>query len=298
MSFLGIDRDSGATYVGETMSSGYRCQSEPFLAPIRFALGPNVAGFEKTEGAFNLPKRIFKEVFFDPITRVRRGEVYAQYPSQPVRWTAQDHYRKDMGNAFIALGSKYLFDLVTYQHDRLEELRSNFGNRSCPRVVLGDDEFTTFWKIISVESSISKVPVLTIKSEQFFGEVPEIVADKVPESVRQNLTVLLDDIASSAHRLSPVAVVDRCRDCLAMVFGGANGAPDKDLTPSMNEWVRSGGNSEDVRVHCGRIVARLHSRGKPNEQAAKGLPPLSESDALLALRCLWTVLIEFGCARG
>jgi hypothetical protein len=54
---------------------------------------------------------------------------------------------------------------------------------------------------------------------------------------------------------------------------------------------------EDIRSWCGRIVARLHSRGKPNEQACKGLRALSDDDADLAVDCLKTVLVEFGWAR-
>jgi hypothetical protein len=297
MSFLGISRDSGAVYVGESLTFGYRCSTDPTLTPIRFVIGGDVPSDEIGPTTFHLAKRIFKEVYFDPVTRLRRGEVFSQEGAQPARWLAQDPYRKDLGNAFKADGSRYNLELVTYQHDRLSSLQQSLGKRDCPRVILGSEGFVTFWKIISVETAVNHVPVLTLKAEQFFGDIPEVVHESIPESLRSKLLLLLDDVASSAHRLSPVAVVDRCRDCLALVFAEKAGEPGLDLFKAVTVWAGAANEMDSVRAFCGRIVARLHSRGKPNEQLKRGLRPLSESDAVLALRCLWTVLVDFGWAH-
>ncbi|MDB6095538.1 MAG: hypothetical protein JWM32_3100 [Verrucomicrobia bacterium] len=297
MGFLGYSRESGAIYVGESTSFGYRTPQDPFLTPFRLSRNGEIRADEANDMTFHLAKRVFREIYFDPVTRVRRGDVFLMEGNQPGRWLAQDPYRKDLGNAFKAEGSRYHLELITYQHDRLAELAHQLGKPACPRVILGRADYSTFWKIISVEASVSNAPVLTLKAEQYFGDMPEIISRNVPERIRPNLETLLDDIGSSIHRLSPVAVIDRCRDCLSLIFGEMVQQPGADLGAAIAAWVKLKEGKEDVRSRCGWIVARFHSRGKPNEQLVKKLRPLTESDAQMAVRCLWTVLVEFGWAR-
>lgn len=74
----------------------------------------------------------------------------------------------------------------------------------------------------------------------------------------------------------------------------ACGDPGKDLMDAINTLVPPEARKEDLQYNAGRIVARLHSRAKPNEQAAKGLREPSEEDAHPAVKCLWFVLVERG----
>src|ERR1700733_8687914 len=102
MSFLGIDHDSGAVYIGKSPSSGYRCQTDPYLTPFRIMHGNEVPADEIYDITFQMGKSLFREVYFDPVTRVRRGDVFTQSGNQPSHWYAQDPFRKDLGNAATA----------------------------------------------------------------------------------------------------------------------------------------------------------------------------------------------------
>ena len=71
----------------------------------------------------------------------------------------------------------------------------------------------------------------------------------------------------------------------------------KDLGEAIKAYVRLQPKNQDNLISWSdRIVARLHSRGKPNEQHKMGLNESTEEDAQLALRCLWLVLVEIGWA--
>jgi len=63
--------------------------------------------------AFGMASSLFREVYFDPVTRVRRGDVFTQSGSQPWKWYAQDPYRKDLGNSSTASERRYELDLIT-----------------------------------------------------------------------------------------------------------------------------------------------------------------------------------------
>jgi hypothetical protein len=109
----------------------------------------------------------------------------------------------------------------------------------------------------------------------------------------------LEKVENSSNRLGPTDVVDRCRDALSVVFGHLGGDRKKDLANAIKAYEnKNGKREEDLVSWSGRIVARLHSRGKPNEQHNKGLRDLTEEDAQLTLRCLWLVLIELNWAKN
>jgi hypothetical protein len=298
MTFLGISRDTGAVYVGESQHSGYRCTVAPFISPLRFLSGVKDVEASKfdDEDVLLLPRRVFKEDSFDPVSRVRRGSVYHAYGGQPAVWYVQDPFRQDVGNAaFHGDGSKFEVSLITYHHDPLNYLTIS---PTVPiRATLGKEPFATTWRVVGIESTALRTPVMTLKSESLFGEVPEIVPDAVPPSIRERLTAAMGEVASSVHRLSPVAVVDRCRDALALVFAEMAGDPSLDLMPAVEAWAKKSGGREDVRAWCGKIVARFHSRGKPNEAISKGLREVTDEDAVFAVHCLGTVLRDQGWAR-
>lgn len=265
------------------------------MTPFRVAVNGEIPKYEL--GHFNFPKRIFKELYFDPVSRLRRGEVYVQIDQNPFAWTAQDHYRTDLGNAYIPLGSKYRLDLITYHNDHLEDIRPHIGTSRCPRVILGDDRAQTFWKVINLEASYTEARLLTLKAEDYFGEMPVIVKDKIPEQIRATVLRNLDELAANMSRTTPSSVVDRCRDILSLIFSDATSAYDEELVKATARWEKNFGDNASVRSHCSYIVARLHAR-KPKDQLNEGRRPISESDALLAVRCVWTTLVEFGWAYG
>ena len=299
MNNLGICRESGAVYEGASTSNGYRVHPAPFLTPIRFVTDSKIPVVNAY--AFNLPESIFREIDFDPITKVRRGTVFLmQKPTQPWEWRVQDPLRNDLkrigtgGNG--GLTGAQIVELVTYQIDRLSEL-SVTNMKPRPRVVLGWEPFITFWSVVSIENSAASTPLLTLRAHHSLGDIPELNKLAVPDPARKPIFEALEKVEASMNRLSPTEVVDRCRDALSILFGSITSDMTKDLTSAINAYVSGNGGKEDLCSWCGRIVARLHSRGKPNERVARSVPPPSDDDAQLAVKCLRTALVELGWAQ-
>lgn len=80
------------------------------------------------------------------------------------------------------------------------------------------------------------------------------------------------------------------------VFGHACGERGTDLMRAIDKSRSE--QRDEVRHWAGRIIARLHSRAKPNEQEKRGTPAVTEDDAQLALSCVGLVLREQGWARA
>lgn len=296
MDFLGICQNTQKVYEG-SYSHGYPVSSNTLFAPIAFVGmdGEVAIDYSKTTQG-NMPEWVFREDFFDPITKIRRGRVYQAQGNQPYTWHIQDNGRQDLAHENWNLGTAQKTDVVFYQRSGLTQLRNT---SKYPSVIIGKEPFITVWRIIDIEYSVSDTPVLTLKSFRSFGAIPRLIENKVPPEIKSSLLDALDKVENSSNRFGPTDVVDRCRDALSIVFGHLDGDLTKDLSNAIKAYEnKNGKREEDLVSWSGRIVARLHSRGKPNEQKAKNLRDLSEEDGQLALRCLWLVLVEHGWAQN
>jgi hypothetical protein len=56
-------------------------------------------------------------------------------------------------------------------------------------------------------------------------------------------------------------------------------------------------SKKEVSAAAAKAIARLHSRGKPNEHERYSFRPLSEEDAEFALAAVGLLLREIGWAR-
>lgn len=293
MIYLGICTNSGAIYEGLSTSSGYRVLPTPILVPVRFSDGGPLA--EIVDHGRGLADMIFREDDFDAVTKIRRGRVFnAKNQSQPWKWYVQDPNRRDLKTTGPAAVQQ--IDLFTFQRDPLSELRGK-ASQSLPKVVLGADPYKTFWRIVSIESSVSGTPVLTLKAHHSLSDLPALALPKIPVDVRKPITDAVEKVEASLDRLSPTDVIDRCRDALGIVFGTLAGDRGKDLVPAISAFVTKNGGKEGLSSWAGLIVGRLHARGKPNEQHARSVRPPSDEDAQLAVRCLCFVLVENGWAE-
>lgn len=298
MKYIGVCGSSGALYEGEP-SSGFHSPGSAVLLPIEFI--EDGYGHDEFDLSSDEAKTVFKEDFFDPITKVRRGRVYKKQTSQTQLWSVHDPNRNDLKVVKWRDGTAQKIELITYQKDSLSDLRNK---TTFPMVILGAGPFISIWKIISIESSFNGIPILTLRSFRSFGVVPEIIHSALPEQGRNQVLEALEKVENSSNRLGPVDVVDRCRDALSAILGHYVENPEKDLSKAISGYMNKKDSGADSLVSwAGKIVARLHARGKPNEQErlkAKGhkFKGLEEEDAQLALRCLWLVLVEIGWANG
>lgn len=250
----------------------------------------------KVQDVLGFPRLIFREDTFDPVTKIRRGRVYSASGHQPQDWFVQDSRRSDLEQVSWGKGIAQKVSLITYHKDPLSSIREL---SVYPEVVLGKEPFVSIWKIISIESSIIGTPILTLKSYRSFGTVPSLIPDKIDEPILSSLKLSIEKVENSSNRLGPTDIVDRCRDTLSIVFGHLSQNRNKDLGDAIKTYVNVNQKGHDSLITwAGRIVGRLHPRGKPNELHRHGFRELSEEDAQLAIRCLWIVLVELGWASS
>lgn len=289
MEYIGISEADAQVYEG-SYTAGFRPPINPLLLPIKFP------SFSLTtwDNFKPYPATLFREDSFDPITRIRRGRIFTlRDTTQPHTWVIHDPLRPHSSSNKIHRAEKVFF----YERSNLGPLRDNPLKVANHLVVLGSDPFVTFWKVVSVESSASGTPLLTLKSYRSLGDLPELDLERVPKEISTKLEELLECVANSNHRAGAVDVVDRSRAALSLIFGHLAGSRGSDLGAAIKK-VQTADPSRLLICYAGSMVARLHSRGKPNEEFNHGTRPVSEEDAQLSIGCLGLVLKETGWAKS
>ena len=295
MNDLGICADTNAVYEGSQSSSAIRILPAPLLLPLRFVGADGVKPIDNING---YSAEIFREESFDPITKIRRGRVFTRRFQSPMKvdWHVQDPFRLDLPVVDWAHGRAQAIGLITYATDSLLHLRKPENVRHRPEVLLGWEEHCTRWQIVSVETPIRSGPVLTLKARFSLGDLPELIEDALPDAIRSELVTAWDHLDGTLNRLGPVEVIDHCRDLLSIVLAHLVNDPSRDLGKAIITYVAN--NKEDAHSSAARIVARLHSRGKPNERKDKGLRAPNDADAQLAIRSVGIILTDLGWAQS
>lgn len=288
MNYLGIDNSSGGVFIGADPTKAERVHPRPLLTPIVF-VGRGESPDWQAERIGGDPRAMFLEEQYDLLSRLRRGRVY-RWQRSGNQWWVADPLRRDVRNAAAGMGFRFEMHLVTYQCDRLEVLRG----RRLPKVYLGDGTHSTRWTIATVEGAAAGGPILTLRAKSYMGLLPELDPSKVPPEVGPDLEKRLDAVVDSVKRVDPGTTVDCCRHALAIIFGHLAGDRTLELGAGIQTYLATGKGSEQVRTWAARIVARLHSRTKPNEQERLGLRVLDDGDAQLAIECLAVVLKDAG----
>jgi hypothetical protein len=183
-----------------------------------------------------------------------------------------------------------------YERSSLGSLRAAPLNSANHIAIIGNEPFFSYWKIVGVESSVHSTPILTLKSYRSLGDVPELDPERIPKEIKTKLEELLESVANSNHRAGAVDVVDRSRAALSLILGHLAGDRGSDLGAAIKK-VQAMTPDRLLVCHAASIVARLHPRGKPNEEFNHGTRPVSEEDAQLAMGCLGLVLKETGWAK-
>lgn len=295
MECLGINPYDGTVYEGR-LNCGFRTQPPPVLLPVQFVghstectWGQAVADYAPV---------LFREDSFDPVTRIRRGRVFTFYgSSQPVEWDIQDPLRNDLPTRRFGGGFSQYLRVVQYGRSSLGFLRSGAARQGRLMAILGSEPFLSVWTVLDVETSAHGTPILTLKARRSFGTLPDLDPNRVPEDIRDALGQALEKVEASEHRLGAEAVIDRCRDALSVVLGHACGDRTLDLGPAIKKLEQVQSRPTVLAIWAGQIVARFHSRAKPNEQEKHASRDVTEDDAQLALSCLGLVLREQGWAK-
>jgi hypothetical protein len=165
------------------------------------------------------------------------------------------------------------------------------GKSSLVSIVLGTSAAMTRWRVVSIERISTGEDLVTLKARSNMGVLPEITEDQVPAEHRAAVLQFMSRIVDTIYRGGPESVIDRCRDLASAILGTVFGAPDKDLG-KLALTAKNG--DRHLLSHAANILAILHARAKPSEQARRGATHPGEEDAALAIECAATVLREVG----
>ncbi len=296
--YLGIETATGLVYEG-------------FGAPDLPAIPtPSIAQaklIEKESDWDDLPRGligspfawVFREDSFDPVTRTRRGRLYqAQWNSQPYEQVVAPHPYEDPLGRQVGQGGRARKSLHAYSF--CNALLSHPNQGQGMTLALGSSRATSGWRILQTEVLANECVMVTLKSLSSFGILPAVDYAKIDEPFRPAVREAIERVLNSAFRESGISVIDHCRAALTVLLSRwlvqAGHEQPKALTVDLGDLAKK----TETRLECvgkaAQIVARLHSRGKPNEQHAKGLRPPLDGDAEFALHAVGLAIRDFGWA--
>ncbi|MCI0348138.1 MAG: hypothetical protein L0Z53_01825 [Acidobacteriales bacterium] len=142
--------------------------------------------------------------------------------------------------------------------------------------------------------------MITIKARNSLGLLPELNRAAVPAEQLSKVQERLDALVQVAYTSGPASVIDRARDaaqlCLA-VWLATEQSDAKLLTKDLGELASKLPQEHHVRQAIARIIARLHSRVKPNEIERYATRPVTEADGEFALAAVGLLLRELNWAK-
>jgi hypothetical protein len=303
MSRLGIEIDSGLVYEGRTAPTHPVWPTPPVC---------NATLLETPSDIQNIPRSfasdpfgwIFVETSFDFGTRVRRGKLYQNFGNVNRESVLVEAHPAVHSDLIKAANNRWRVakDLTVYI-ECTDLLRRDHRGEGL-RMVLGQADASSVWKIVQVERSLESDIVLTLRAESALGVLPELDASRIPPSSFASVKSAYDRALNAAYRELPTSVVDQCRNA-AVVFVSRwmQQVTDSDapVEQDLGDWIRS------VKGHFGEhqrlafrsaleIINKLHPRGKDNERHKMSLRVVEDSDALFAVHALGFVLREIGWA--
>lgn len=277
---LGVCTSTGRIYAG-SIHDGMLLDPSPFISPCKIAV--NQDELRQGPDAKNPFGHMFREDFYDPKSRIRRGRLYSNVGGgvQPQSW------RQSHGSA-LGRFNTYFRGSIWHQFYR--------GNKRSLYLLLGDEERYTRWKVIDVELLASGEELITLKSHSVFGSIPVLLECEIPQADLSLINKKLDHLLDDLHSAGAESVVDDCREALSAILGSFLDSGDKDLGALVNELGKLQPPLNLAR-DMADAVKILHPRRKSNEQRARGLRQITDEDAQLAVIALPTVLVEIGWGR-
>lgn len=234
---------------------------------------------------------MFREDSFDAVTRIKRGRLYRASDERPEDWRVQAHpaYAEDVHGGVVP---KRLF--AFYAWPAMRELGCHLNSTL---VALGAAEAFTLWRVVDVERIVTGEDLITLRARSALGTLPALNEAAVPTEDRAAVSDILERLARAAYTADAASVAHLARDAAASCLGAwlaeRNGDPkikEKDLG-ELAKMLEDEQNRSMVQ-----LLARLHSRAKPNEQVRYGTRAVQQGDAEFALAAVGMLLRELGWA--
>lgn len=297
--FLGIDANDGVVYESAGSTPNRPVYPTPVVSQARLICEPD--DWQKLTASFlgNPHTWLFREDSFDAVTRTRRGRLYqhmsgASYPQHGTHvWP---HFGEFPGGVATLDGkvqrSLHVFAAGT---ELLQRPDKGMGQK----LAIGNANSASAWRIVQVELTVYDDVMLTLKALTAFGLIPEVDYEQVRAEFQADVRIAVERAVNSAFRETAESVVDQCRNALVVILsrwliqrGASSDALSMDLGRLAKELATQ---SIFCSSWVASLVAKLHSRGKMNEQ--KSLRHVTDDDAELSVQLLGFVLRETGWAK-
>jgi len=241
---------------------------------------------------------VFREDTFDAVTRVRRGRIYQAGNTQPVDWHVQTHPAYDFEVGQRDHGSWLIKKLDTF-HIYGQLATKARGNPNLV-VAIGTGDAVSLWSIVSVERNFVGEDFVTLRARSTFGVLPALANSQIPRNSIERVSETVSKVADAAFRESSISVIDRCRDAAQVILGAWLAQQRRDpklAVRDLSDLVKQTEKHHPDRVvlcSAAKILARLHARGKPNEQLKRKIRTPNDADAEVAIGLVGTILREVG----
>lgn len=277
---LGICKRTGRIFEGGR-SQSTELSPAPMVSPCKFVKDKNEC---KLGPSTDNPSKgfMFREDYFDPKSRVRRGRVYSAYDVQPSSW-------RTSRTALV------LEDLNTYGHYSIWH-QVHQPTKSHIYVLLGDETRFTVWTLVDVEVLASGEELITLKALTTFGLLPELLESTIPEDKLPEIRRRLDMVVDDMYTASSESIVDCCREAASAILGSYLQQPDKDLG-ALVKALDNEKPTKNLTKNLADSIRLFHPRRKSSEQSKLGLRTVTDEDAHLCVMALATILIEIGWGR-
>lgn len=299
--YLGIDNQSGLIYEG---------LGGPELPVVPT---PNVTQAKLIEsdqdwnslpsGIFQSPMAwVFREDSFDAVTRTRRGRLYfsPDGQGQPSAQRANAHPYDDPMRRAVGQDGRIVKSLFCYM--ACTPLLSKANQGLGATLSLGSPRAASAWRIIQTEVLANGCVMVTLKALTAFGIVPEIDTAKIDHEFKQSVTQAMNRVLDSAFRETPISVIDHCRNAMTVLLSRwlVQQGHDRSILADDLGKIANVLAKEPYAISCAswlaQVVARLHVRGKGNEQHARSLRIPVEDDAEAAIQALGFVIRDIDWA--
>jgi hypothetical protein len=291
---IGIDQDKYVVYEGRIDWGGRPLLPAPYLFGIQLAGTPDEAT-DLLKQSTDYNRLLFREDGFDPVSMVRRGRIYepGQSYSTACRVYPINEAERNEGTTGSGLVVRHLRCYHRYP------LSSRLGSEQL-FAAIGSNGSYSMWRIVSTDRTCFDEELVTMRPLYFLGAIPDLSPESIPEQWRAKVQETVGKVVDSMHRANADSIIELCRHAAsAALFAhfheGVVELNKTDLRPLANR-----AEEEGLRLvgSCGKTIADLHSRIKPNMQMQYGLNSIGDRDAELAVHCLSLILRHLGYTRS
>lgn len=304
MSRLGIDIDTGLVYEGREGPTHPVWPTPPVCNATLIEVPSDL---QKVPHNFSSDPFgwIFVETSFDFSARIRRGRLYQNFGGAS-RETVQVEAHPAVHSDLIKAANnawRVSKNLTVYME--CTQLLNHPNSGEGLRMMLGQVDAASAWKIVQVERSIGSDIVITLRSESALGILPDLDASRINPISFESVKSAYDRVLNAAYRELPTSVVDQCRNATVVFVSRWMQSLVDSETPieqDLGEWIKAVrakfGDNQMVALRSAlEIINKLHPRGKDNERNKMSLRSVDENDATFAVHALAFLIREIGWVK-